>query len=313
MKTESNPDFDLATLAGFPESLVPLWDRNRLLKSGMNAHQQAALYGKFSEFFEIPNDFEYLDFITLERLAFLLGEFEKPTVALSSSTHPYAVSSGEDVKGCISELMEKNSVKSAFSVGLNRTIDSTLSKYFLKNFTRFIFAPSFDASARTELEGEGIVCITPRISLKDDALQAFYPILGGTLIQDRDFKSISFYEFESLNMENPPAEVLSDLTFAARVLRHVRSLGAVLVSEESTLGIASGQAFLEDAFPVLEKFSNTSSVPKEKCTLVMESCPEDLEPFSKIAQNIAFPIPEKSPANDFNLNLFKALKTHLNY
>ena len=86
-------------------------------------------------------------------------------------------------------------------------------------------------------------------------------ISGGILIQDADQKMISKDEVEIVTKLKPSNEELDDLLFAFNVCRYVKSNAIVLASNETTVGIGSGQPSRLDscriAIDKMKKFQNT--------------------------------------------------------
>src|SRR5690606_4233844 len=94
---ETGPD--LAALGGFPETLQLTLPKAQALRYGENPHQQAALYGSFHEHFEQLQGkaLSYNNILDITAATYLIGEFERPTVAILKHTNPCGVGSGDSL------------------------------------------------------------------------------------------------------------------------------------------------------------------------------------------------------------------------
>ena len=66
-------------------------------------------------------------------------------------------------------------------------------------------------------------------------------ISGGLLVQSRDNGSIDDLELKVVTKRQPTAQELSDLKFAFRVAKHVKSNAIVYARNGATVGIGAGQ------------------------------------------------------------------------
>ena len=69
------------------------------LRYGENPHQQAALYGEFLDYFDQlqGKELSYNNILDISAAAYLIGEFERPTVAILKHTNPCGVASADDL------------------------------------------------------------------------------------------------------------------------------------------------------------------------------------------------------------------------
>ncbi len=94
---EDEPDVD--AIAGLPGELTLSGSKAMTLRYGENPHQQAALYGTFLDHFEQlqGKELSYNNILDTSAAAYLIGEFERPTVAILKHTNPCGVASAEDL------------------------------------------------------------------------------------------------------------------------------------------------------------------------------------------------------------------------
>ncbi|HRI83772.1 MAG TPA: bifunctional phosphoribosylaminoimidazolecarboxamide formyltransferase/IMP cyclohydrolase, partial [Opitutaceae bacterium] len=91
---------DLAALSGFPEKISLSYKKAQVLRYGENPHQQAALYGTFHEHFEQlqGKELSFNNILDITSATYLIGEFEKPTVAILKHTNPCGVASADTLE-----------------------------------------------------------------------------------------------------------------------------------------------------------------------------------------------------------------------
>jgi phosphoribosylaminoimidazolecarboxamide formyltransferase/IMP cyclohydrolase len=91
---------DLAALSGFPGETHAQLRKAQSLRYGENPHQQAALYGTFHEHFEQlqGKELSYNNILDITSATYLIGEFEKPTVAILKHTNPCGVASADTLE-----------------------------------------------------------------------------------------------------------------------------------------------------------------------------------------------------------------------
>ena len=89
----SAPDLD--EISGFPESLnIDAKKIDDPWRYGENPHQQASLYGDLLDHFTQlqGKELSYNNILDISAAAYLIGEFERPTVAILKHTNPCGVS-----------------------------------------------------------------------------------------------------------------------------------------------------------------------------------------------------------------------------
>jgi phosphoribosylaminoimidazolecarboxamide formyltransferase/IMP cyclohydrolase len=67
------------------------------------------------------------------------------------------------------------------------------------------------------------------------------PLAGGFLLQSRDAKIVREDELKVVTKRSPTAQELSDMLFAFKVAKHVKSNAIVYVKDGATVGIGAGQ------------------------------------------------------------------------
>jgi len=243
-KTESDEP-DLESISGFPKIFRTEAHLAEKLRYGENPHQQAALYG---DFFEAFNQLQgkalsFNNIIDISAAAFLIGEFEKPTVGILKHTNPCGVASDMDLNTAWEKAFATDR-QAPFGgiIVINRTVTGELAEMIGKIFCEVIIAPDFSPEAR-EVFGKkkNLRLIVAQAGLRADALKDIRSIAGGLLVQDRDQKRLQPSHCKVVTERQPTEEEWASLLFGWKIVKHVKSNAIVYAGGESTLGIGAGQ------------------------------------------------------------------------
>ncbi|MGF1448632.1 MAG: bifunctional phosphoribosylaminoimidazolecarboxamide formyltransferase/IMP cyclohydrolase [Opitutales bacterium] len=216
------------------------------LRYGENPHQQAALYGTFLEHFEQlqGKQLSFNNIVDITAAAYLIGEFEKPTVAILKHTNPCGVASSMDGLKAAWDLAFETDKQAPFGgiIVVNRTLDLDLAEAIGDLFTEVIIAPGYtDEAAAFLARKKNLRLMRASATMRADSLQEIKSVIGGVLLQDRDQSPINPRNFQVVTERQPSAEEMQSLLFGWKVCRHVKSNAIVYASGERTLGIGAGQ------------------------------------------------------------------------
>ncbi len=237
------PDMD--ALSGFPSVLSLEWPRASILRYGENPHQKAALYGSFFDHYEQlqGKELSYNNILDITSATYLIGEFEKPTVAILKHTNPCGVASAATLKEAW-DLAYATDRQAPFGgiIVVNHTLDEDLANEIKDIFTEVIIAPRFSDRAREVFaKKKNLRLMIAKEGLRADALQEVRSVVGGVLLQDRDCAPAKPAGFRVVTKRPPTADELASMHFGWRVVRHVKSNAIVYTRGERTLGIGAGQ------------------------------------------------------------------------
>ena len=243
---------DLGEIAGLPDTLSLSWRKAQPLRYGENPHQRAALYGSFHGHFRQlqGKELSYNNILDVTSAAWLIGEFERPTVAILKHTNPCGVGSADT----LDEAWERayaTDRQAPFGgiIIVNRTLEGGFARAIAEIFTEVIIAPAFSEEALQVLgkkKNLRLMAAVPRsgaagASAFDDGLLELRSVLGGVLVQDRDRTLGSVADFKVVTRRQPSAGEWSALLFGWKVCKHVKSNAIVFCSGERTLGVGAGQ------------------------------------------------------------------------
>ena len=225
--------------------------RSQTLRYGENPHQQAALYlsnekrpgiatakqmqGKELSFNNI-NDTD---------AAFeLVAEFDRPAVAIIKHANPCGVAEGENLLDAYHAALRCDPV-SAFGgiIAVNRPLDVETARVITTLFAEVVIAPSIDPDALAVFQGKKNLRILTTGGLPDPLADGLNirSIAGGFLVQGRDAARIRLADLKIVTKREPTQKELTDLLFAFRVCKHVKSNAIVYAKNTTTVGIGAGQ------------------------------------------------------------------------
>jgi phosphoribosylaminoimidazolecarboxamide formyltransferase/IMP cyclohydrolase len=236
---------DLEALAGFPERLSLSWARAQSLRYGENPHQKAALYGTFHDHYQQlqGKELSYNNVLDITAATYLIGEFERPTVAIIKHSNPCGLASADSLADAW-EMALATDRQAPFGgiIVVNRTVDAALAAAISEIFTEVIIAPRFGADALGILEKKrNLRLMVAKEGMGADSLQEMRSVVGGVLVQDRDRSTDDPSRFRVVTRRQPSPEEWDSMIFGWKVCRHVKSNAIVYCRGARTLGIGAGQ------------------------------------------------------------------------
>ncbi|MEX2380958.1 MAG: bifunctional phosphoribosylaminoimidazolecarboxamide formyltransferase/IMP cyclohydrolase [Opitutales bacterium] len=236
---------DLEALSGFPAEYNLSLPKAKPLRYGENPHQKAALYGSFLEHFEQlqGKELSYNNIIDITAATYLIGEFQRPTVAILKHTNPCGVASAENLLSAWHEAFATDR-QAPFGgiIAVNHTVDESFAEEVSSIFSEVIIAPEFTAAAREILfRKKNLRLMIARSSPGSQALQEIRSVIGGLLVQDADIQAMNQKDFQVVTRRQPTEEEWKALTFGWKVVKHVKSNAIVYAAAERTLGVGAGQ------------------------------------------------------------------------
>ncbi len=236
---------ELIDISGIPAALELQLPQVRSLRYGENPHQQAALYGGFFECFEQlqGKELSFNNIIDITAATYLIGEFQRPTIAILKHTNPCGVASADTLFEAWEQAFATDQ-QAPFGgiIVANQTMDADLAEIISKIFCEVIIAPDFTPAARARFGNKkNLRLMTVKGSLPADSLQEIRSVVGGVLLQDRDTMPDRPTDWQIVSRRQPTAEEMRAMTFGWNVVKHVKSNAIVYAANERTLGIGAGQ------------------------------------------------------------------------
>ena len=240
---EKGPDLD--AIAGLPETFDIGGGKAASLRYGENPHQKAALYGSFFEVFEQlqGKELSFNNIIDISAATYLIGEFERPTVAILKHTNPCGVATADTlVEAWDQAFATDRQAPFGGIIVVNQTVDAELANRIREIFCEVIIAPHFDEEAR-ELFGKrkNLRLMVVKDGVREDSLLDIRSAIGGFLVQDRDQLRLKPTDCKVVTERQPTEEEWKAMLFGWKVVKHVKSNAIVYAGAERTLGIGAGQ------------------------------------------------------------------------
>jgi len=236
---------DLEALGGLPKELTLSWKKSQTLRYGENPHQRAALYGTFQEHYEQlqGKELSYNNILDITAATYLIGEFERPTVAILKHTNPCGVASDDTPMGAWEKAYATDRQAPFGGVIIaNNTLGGDLAAVIAEIFTEVIIAPRFSPEALAIFsKKKNLRLMIAKEGMGADALTEIRSVVGGVLVQDRDRTLGNVREFKVVTQRQPSPEEWAAMMFAWKVGKHVKSNAIVYGRGEQTLGIGAGQ------------------------------------------------------------------------
>lgn len=236
---------DLAALAGFPSTYAAAWKKAQDLRYGENPHQKAALYGTFHDHFRQlqGKELSYNNILDITAATYLIGEFERPTVAILKHTNPCGVASADTLLDAWHKAYATDR-QAPFGgiIVVNQTLGADLAEQIKEIFTEVIIAPRFsDEALAIFSKKKNLRLMVAHEGIGADALQEIRSVVGGVLVQDRDRTLGNVKDFRVVTKRQPTPEEWAAMMFGWKVCKHVKSNAIVYCRGEQTLGVGAGQ------------------------------------------------------------------------
>jgi phosphoribosylaminoimidazolecarboxamide formyltransferase/IMP cyclohydrolase len=240
---EAGPDLD--AIGGFGANLNLSWTKAQTLRYGENPHQKAALYGTFHKHYEQlqGKELSYNNILDITSATYLIGEFERPTVAILKHTNPCGLGSAETlVEAWDKAYATDRQAPFGGIIIVNRTLDGDLAARIADIFTEVIIAPRFSEEALGIFRRKkNLRLMVAKEGMNADALLEIRSVVGGVLVQDRNRILGDRSAFKVVTKREPTPQEWDAMIFGWKVCKHVKSNAIVYCRGEQTLGIGAGQ------------------------------------------------------------------------
>ena len=230
-----------------------LKDLGEELRYGENPHQRGWIGGSSalsSAHILQGKTMSYNNYLDSDFGLRAVSSFERPTVAIIKHGIPSGLASNDSLEGAFEKAQACDPL-SAFGgvIVANREIDRNLARKIHQSFFEIVIAPDFSDDARevfAEKRNLRLIVLDSSEIYRELRLEV-RQILGGFLFQERDRETHSDEPSSWKLVSGNPMNDLSELHFAWRAVQCVRSNAIVIASQESTIGIGSGQVSRVDA------------------------------------------------------------------
>ena len=242
------------TLAVTPRRKAVSGILSQSLRYGENPHQSAAFYtdgqarsGIATAVQHQGKELSYNNINDTDAAVELVAEFDPangPACVIVKHANPCGVSQASTLAEAYQSAFQCDQT-SAFGgiIALNQTLDGATATEICKIFTEVVIAPDADEDARRIFAQKKNLRLLTMGSLPDvtSASQTIRQVSGGYLVQDKDVGQVLPSDLKVVTKRAPSQQELSDMLFAWKVAKHVKSNAIVYVKDGSTVGIGAGQ------------------------------------------------------------------------
>jgi phosphoribosylaminoimidazolecarboxamide formyltransferase/IMP cyclohydrolase len=219
------------------------------MRYGENPHQKALFYGDLDQVFSQLHgkELSFNNLVDVDAAINLILEFTEPTVAVIKHTNPCGLASRSSLKQAWTDALACDPV-SAFGgiISVNRVIDAETAEEINKLFFEIIIAEGYENNALELLKSKKNRIILQKNSYTFSDRQ-FKSILNGVLEQEKDLKTEEEKDFQFVTVKRPEAGEISDILFAIKAVKHLKSNTIVLAKGKQLIGCGMGQTSRVDA------------------------------------------------------------------
>ena len=241
---------DNKTQSKFPQTLNLHFEKVQEMRYGENPHQDAAFYrevkpvaGSLANYAQLQGkELSYNNIADADAAWECLKTFDEPCCVIVKHANPCGVAIGSTPLEAYQKAL-KTDPTSAFGgiIAFNRPLDGAAAAAVVKQFVEVLIAPAFSAEAQTMFAAkQNVRLLQARLSPESHVLD-MKRVGGGLLVQTPDTRNVQPEELKVVSKKTPTAQQLSDLIFAWRVAKFVKSNAIVFCRDGMTLGVGAGQ------------------------------------------------------------------------
>ena len=239
----------------FPEEMTIALKKARSLRYGENPHQKAAFYAE-QNVRQKPDGLESLEQLGGPEISFnnlldldaalnVLSDFTAPTIAIMKHNNSCGLSSHSDLAEAYRRALTGDPV-AAFGgvVASNRAIDLATAREIDKSHYDAIVAPGYQKKALELLRRKESLRLIKTGSYRAASSKSQLDIRrvrGGLLAQTPDTLTRPELKPRPVTERKPSEAELSDLVFAWKAVRGIKSNAIVIARDRTLLGMGAGQ------------------------------------------------------------------------
>ena len=226
-----------------------IWKRENTLRYGENPHQKAAIYrggpsGIVSAVQSHGKEMSFNNYTDADAAWRAALDHSQPCVAIIKHANPCGIAIGTDIADAYAKAHLCDPV-SAFGgvVAANRKVTVAMAEPLSQVFTEVIIAPDYEPEALEILMRKPSIRILTCSQTRISPLE-LRPVSGGVLVQETDLINADGDDPKNWKQVTGGAvspQVMSDLAFAWRSVRAVKSNAILLAKDGAAVGIGMGQ------------------------------------------------------------------------
>lgn len=237
----------------FPDTFNTQFLKTQEMRYGENPHQKAAFYveanpadtGVATARQLQGKELSYNNIADTDAALECVKQFDAPACVIVKHANPCGVAVAVDINTAY-DLAFATDPESAFGgiIAFNRELDAATAEAICeRQFVEVIIAPSVSAAAVEAVSSKKNVRLLECGQWGDRRPQDFdfKRVNGGLLVQDRDNGMVTASDLKVVTERKPTDEELTDLLFAWKVAKMVKSNAIVYAKNNQTIGVGAGQ------------------------------------------------------------------------
>ncbi len=235
----------------FPERLQLAFDKVDTMRYGENPHQQAAFYrettpvsGSIASYQQLQGkELSYNNIADSDAAWECVKAFDgEIACVIVKHANPCGVATAGSVEEAYRKAF-KTDPTSAFGgiIAFNGTIDKATAEAVAGQFAEVIIAPEITAEARAVFAAKQNLRVLVVPMGRVSGVLDYKRVGGGLLVQSADEARITAAEIKVVTKRAPTPAEMSDLLFAWRIAKYVKSNAIVYCKDAMTVGVGAGQ------------------------------------------------------------------------
>ena len=248
--TAREPD---GAASGFPDAFHFAGNKVQQMRYGENPHQAAAFYrdeapapGSIATYRQLQGkELSYNNVADSDAAWECVKTFSEPACVIVKHANPCGVAIAMDPLTAYRNALATDPT-SAFGgiIAFNRAVDAAVLEAVSAQFVEVVIAPEYTGDALAVIARKGNVRVLevalPAVAAAANAWD-MKRVGGGFLVQSPDTRNVGASELEVVTTKAPTREQWTDLLFAWRVAKFVKSNAIVYCGGGRTLGVGAGQ------------------------------------------------------------------------
>ncbi len=265
----------------FPDNLKIEMSKKNKLRYGENPHQKAAIYDIKSprmngfDYKQLAGkELSYNNLVDTESALACVKQFNKPSCVIVKHANPCGVAESDSLLKSYSYAYKTDPV-SAFGgiIAFNKKLSSKLlTKILSQQFVEVIVAPDFDKKCIDIIKSKPNIRL---LRIENFARKAkdieMKTLKNKILIQETDSIMIKEKDLNFVTIKKPNRAQITDLLFAFKVSRYVKSNSIVFAKNSRTLGIGAGQMSRIDSTNIARSKAKSHKISLKGCVMASEA------------------------------------------
>ncbi|MDD4627368.1 MAG: bifunctional phosphoribosylaminoimidazolecarboxamide formyltransferase/IMP cyclohydrolase, partial [Syntrophomonas sp.] len=215
---------------------------------GENPHQKASFYRFMTPGLGLPDarqlngkELSYNNIIDTQAAWELVREFDEPACVIIKHTNPCGTAVAATLEEAFDRAFAADPL-SAFGgiIALNRPVDGATAQKAAEPFMEVIIAPAYTPEALESLQAKKNLRVL-ELPLEVAGGLQIRTVAGGFVVQESDRDELDMDKLQVVTQKEPTAEQLTELAFARKVVKHIKSNAIVVARDGVTLGVGAGQ------------------------------------------------------------------------